>query len=405
MLLKIYKSMENSNHYFPWLLCAIWSVSAAFSVVGTQSAYAEDSSTPTVNQAESSKLSPSDDGWADLSEFIDKAYGFMPLIIPITEPAVGYGAAGALAFIDKPNTEDIAGFGRPNITVVGGLRTENGTKGGFAGDIRYWMDDRLKTMIGAVDASVNLDFYGIGLNDALTASPRRYNLDTQGGMLQANYRLHNSKYWLGLNYLLADTKIEFDVLPQLVDLPNYTKESRISGLTPSLIYDSRDTIFTPTAGSYYDLSVELYSQYLGSDFDFQRLNLTGIHYWPLHQKVTLGVIAGAIASFGDVPFYLYPFINLRGAPKMRYQGEQTAQVEAELRWQFWKRFSLIGFAGMGAAWNEFEKFENEKDVTTGGVGFRYEIARKYDLHVGIDAAFGPDGTAYYVQFGSAWMRP
>jgi glucose/arabinose dehydrogenase len=42
---------------------------------------------------------------------------------------------------------------------------------------------------------------------------------------------------------------------------------------------------------------------------------------------------------------------------------------------------------------------------TGGGGFRYELARKYKLHMGLDVAFGPDGPALYVQFGSAWMRP
>jgi glucose/arabinose dehydrogenase len=33
------------------------------------------------------------------------------------------------------------------------------------------------------------------------------------------------------------------------------------------------------------------------------------------------------------------------------------------------------------------------------------LARRYKLHMGIDVAFGPDGTAFYVQFGSAWFRP
>ena len=46
---------------------------------------------------------------------------FLPLAIPITEPAVGYGAAGGLAFISKPLAEAQAGFGRPNITIVGGI--------------------------------------------------------------------------------------------------------------------------------------------------------------------------------------------------------------------------------------------------------------------------------------------
>jgi hypothetical protein len=110
-------------------------------------------------------------------------------------------------------------------------------------------------------------------------------------------------------------------------------------------------------------------------------------------------------SFGDMPFYLRPYVTLRGAPVLRYQGEHAAKVEAELRWQFWKRFSLVGFAGTGVAWNDLEGFEATQSVTTGGGGFRYELARRYKLHMGIDVAFGPDGPAFYVQFGSAWFRP
>ena len=96
---------------------------------------------------------------------------------------------------------------------------------------------------------------------------------------------------------------------------------------------------------------------------------------------------------------------MRGAPVMRYQGDNVAQVEAELRWQFWQRFSLVGFAGTGVAWNDFERFNRTLTVVTGGAGFRYELARKYGLHMGLDVATGPAGQAIYVQFGSAWIRP
>ena len=44
-------------------------------------------------------------------------------------------------------------------------------------------------------------------------------------------------------------------------------------------------------------------------------------------------------------------------------------------------------------------------LVTGGTGFRYELARKYGLHMGVDVAFGPDGPVFYIQFGSAWARP
>jgi hemolysin activation/secretion protein len=90
---------------------------------------------------------------------------------------------------------------------------------------------------------------------------------------------------------------------------------------------------------------------------------------------------------------------------MRYQGESIAQIETELRWQFWKRFSVVAFAGVGVAWNDAERFDASRTVPTGGLGFRYELARKYGIHSGVDVAIGPDNSAVYLQVGSAWARP
>ena len=64
-----------------------------------------------------------DDGMLDISKFMEQRYGFLPIPFPITEPAVGYGGGGMLVFIDKPRSAGQAGFGRPNISLVGGLGT------------------------------------------------------------------------------------------------------------------------------------------------------------------------------------------------------------------------------------------------------------------------------------------
>ncbi len=351
-----------------------------------------------------SKFRSSEDGWLDVSGFLDQAYGFVPVVMPVTEPAVGYGAAGGLVFIDKPVGEAADGFGRPNLTVVGGLATENGTWGVLAGDVRHWLDDRLQTLAGLIYASVNLDFYGIGRDDVLKDNPLTYNLEPLGGLVHVKYRLGGSRVSVGLGYAFATTKISFDAPPATPRLPDFRSESRVGGLTTSLIYDSRDTIFTPARGAYLEASAGLFSQALGGDDEFQRVNLTAMRFLALRPELVLGVRCDAVMSFGDVPFYLRPFIALRGAQLMRYQGDHVAQIEAELRWQLWKRFSLVGFAGAGLAWNDFKRVENTLDVVTGGMGFRYELARKYGLHMGVDVAFGPDA-AIYVQFGSAWIRP
>jgi hypothetical protein len=70
------------------------------------------------------------DGAVDFSSFLASAYGFIPFMMPITEPALGYGLAGGPIFIHR----DIAALNRgepspPGMSVAGGMYTENGSWG------------------------------------------------------------------------------------------------------------------------------------------------------------------------------------------------------------------------------------------------------------------------------------
>jgi hypothetical protein len=93
-------------------------------------------------------------------------------------------------------------------------------------------------------------------------------------------------------------------------------------------------MFTPLRGTFVEVLFGIFSPALGGDDDFQRLQLTAIQYFPLLSALYLGLRGDGAATFGDAPFYLRPFISLRGAPIMRYQGDEVASIEAELRWQF-----------------------------------------------------------------------
>jgi Omp85 superfamily domain len=356
--------------------------------------------------AENEPPAPKDaDDWPDLSAFLNEKYGFFPVVFPITEPAVGYGAVGGVVFISKPLGAARAGLGRPNITFVGGMATENGSWGAFAADMRYWLDDRLQTLAGAAYASVNLDFHGLGKNSVLEDDPLRYQLGPAAAAVQARYRLGDTLLWAGLRYVFAVTEVSFDAPPGTDTLPDYAESSRVGGLTAVVSYDSRDNMFTPLRGTYLEASFGAFGAALGGDDQFERAVLVAIQYFPLPFGLFLGLRGDAAASFGAAPFYLQPFVMLRGVPLLRYQGETTTQAEAELRWQFHERFSLLGFAGGGAVWNDFAAVDSPRGVLSGGAGFRYEIAREYGLHTGIDLAFSQDTTAIYVQVGSAWMRP
>jgi len=381
------------------MLAAIAASVMSFAAVAT-AAEAEDEAKLPAKAAESDA-----DGWPDASDFLDKKYGFLPIAMPITEPAVGYGAAGGVAFLSAPLGSARAGLGRPNVTFVGGMGTENKSWGTFAGDMRHWLDDRIQTLVGMAYVSVKLDFHGLGENSLLKDNPVRYTLEPAAFALRARYRFGDTLFWAGASYAFATTEVLVDAPDEVPSIPDYDKRSRVGGITPSATYDSRDSMFTPTQGSYLEASCGVFGKALGGEDSFQRASITGIQYFALPQNLYLGFRADATAAFGDAPFYLHPYISLRGVPIMRYQGEEIAQLETELRWQFWGRLSVLGFGGVGSAWNDFEHVDSPQSVFAGGTGVRYELARRYGLHMGVDVAFSRDTTAFYIQVGSAWMRP
>ena len=177
---------------------AAWPASAQ--VPTGKSANEGSSGAPRPNAAAVSDVAAAEqDGWPDASAFLDKKYGFLPIAMPITEPAVGYGAAGGLMYLSKSFGDASAGLGRPNITFVGAMGTANKSWGVFAADVRYWLRDHVQTLFAVMYASINLDFYGIGKTDVLEDNPLRYNLNPRGGVAQAKYRLGETNFWAGVN--------------------------------------------------------------------------------------------------------------------------------------------------------------------------------------------------------------
>ena len=105
---------------------------------------------------------------------------------------------------------------------------------------------------------------------------------------------------------------------------------------------------------------------------------------------------------GNAPFYALPFISLRGIPMMRYQGKVVADTEVEARWNVSKRWSVLGFAGVGRATFRDDSLSDADSRWAGGAGMRYLTAKTLKLYTGIDIAKGPEEWVFYLQMGNAW---
>jgi hypothetical protein len=331
-----------------------------------------------------------EDGELDASEWLLEKKGFLPVPIIITEPAVGYGAGAALLWFRESLGERRAQGRLTPPDILGGAlaATENGTTlVGALGMVtfaqEYW---RWRGFIGRPD--VNLDFYGNAGDDLKIG----YNLQGWATTHLVQRRLGESENFVGARWNYLDFDARFDASRPL---PPGTGEGTIrsSGLGLFFEHDSRDNFFTPSSGLKFFVESVFYSPEIGSDEKYEIYRAYTLAYLPFARDFVLGGRADARAARGDVPFYQLPFIEMRGIPFFRYQNENVALVEAELRWNVTPRWALVGFAGYGKA---------DESASAWGVGFRRLVARRLGIYMGIDIAKGPEETAFYIQAGSAW---
>ena len=374
----------------------------------TQPANSQPADTqPSVAEKDVSLFRDPEDGAFDVSGFLSTKAGFLPLVIPITEPAVGYGAAAGLTFFDTPpkvvQTPDGPRVIPPNATAVFGMATENGSWAGGAGHLHTWNNGRIRYLIGGGYASMNLDWFGQG--DAFDGRAFSYNLEASALIQKLTFKLGDSDFFAGPTQRLLDTHSEFDrdsttdlgILPDQLD-------STISGVGGTLGYDTRDSLFSPTRGTKASLSLNWNDEAIGSDFDYGRVDAEVCQYFPLGGPFVLGLRGKASYVGEDAPFFDLAGVRLRGIQIGRYVDNAAVTTEAELRWDFARRWTAVGFGGVGWVADEFSLLDDADAQFAGGTGIRYLLARKYDLRMGLDVARGPEDWAVYITIGTGWLR-
>lgn len=357
-------------------------------------------------------LKDSTDGAFDLSDYIIDAKGFVPVPIIITEPALG-GFGGCLipVFLQKnpPYIDTVDGKVKitplaPNLTGGAALYTVNNTWALLGFRQGTLVKSRIKYTIGGGYANVNMSYY----RDVAQLGERefKFNIKTFPLLLQGTKRIGASYWYAGSKYLFLKTDLKYTGDPSIP--PEFAKEkdysSIVSQLGAVIELDKRDNIFTPNKGIKVHFDANRSDKVIGSDYDFWKLNYYSYGYAKLANKLTGGLRIDGQQAFGDVPFYMLPYLDMRGLPINRYQGNADILTEAELRWDFIRRWSLLFYCGAGKAFDDWSDFGDAKLVATYGTGFRYFIARKFGLRMGIDIAKGPDTWAYYIVFGSNWYK-
>ncbi len=314
----------------------------------------------------------------------------IPIVIPITEPAVGYGfVAGAMYFLPKKNPK----LQSDMIVGAAGLTT-NGTWFGGGGYLGFWKNDNLRYTGFTGYGQVTMDYYGFGEDN-----PIQFDQNVFVFLQQMNFRIGESDFFLGGKYQLTQIKID---QKNLDDVNSDDFSLLNSGLSFITEFDNLNNFLSPTKGTIIHLSYDQNLKILGSNRDWGTLNFFSHFFYPVNDYWIPSLRLASQLSAGNPPFYAFPYVELRGVAALRYQGKLTMVAETEQLINFGKRWGAVAFTGIGAAFKSIDNLKNEDLVWNVGVGARYLVSESLGVKLGADIARGPEEYAFYISIGSAW---
>jgi hypothetical protein len=351
-----------------------------------------------------SKFRDSLDGRFDASDWLLKQKGFLPVPIIITEPALGYGGGLAVAFFRNSIGEGKRDgrFVPPTIFGGAGFYTAGGSYGAGLGVFHPFREDRFRYRGAVAAASLDLKFYGFNPNGVLAEDPLAY---TIGGLFmyqKFQARVRESPFLVGAAYTFFSSKTRFDTsVPDEIS-PGDLKV-KIGGLGAGLEYDTRDNLLDARRGIDLAASATWYDKAFGSDEAFATAKVKGLFYAQPLTKWEIGLRLDGQYAWSDPPFFVKPYLSMRGLAALQYANNLAVLGESELRYAIDNRWTVLGFGGAGWVADTWSHLGDDSAVGAGGLGFRYLLVRQLGLRSGVDFAVGPGGEfAFYIQTGAAW---
>ncbi|MBC8385714.1 MAG: BamA/TamA family outer membrane protein [Candidatus Cloacimonetes bacterium] len=239
------------------------------------------------------------------------------------------------------------------------------------------------------------DFYGIG-NETVEDFKEEYKIQEiffrpsirrrlkHDFEIEFIYEIDNFKY----------LKTEKDGLLSSNTIPG-SRNCLLSGAGFSLIYDDRDNSFLTKSGNFVKLENVIFSQKIGSDYDFSQMKMDARKFFPIKKSQILSFQYLFTFSYGTVPFRKLSDIGskMRGYYSGRFIDNHQMLFRSEYKifpWQTGKK-KRIGFAAFvetGQVANELQDFGIADLKFCGGIGLRYILLFDEKLTLRLDYAVG-----------------
>lgn len=177
------------------------------------------------------------------------------------------------------------------------------------------------------------------------------------------------------------------------------------GLGATVIHDLRNSIFTPTSGHYYELSMIPKYNTLSKLYSSVRLDTR--KYLTFKERFVTAFRIVHESILGDAPFFDWAIHgsnpSARGYFFGRYRGRNLSALQAEFRTHLFWRIGMALFGGTSQVYENLGGLSSSPWKHNGGLGLRFLVDKTENTYLRLDYAIGIDNNVgFYIGFGESF---
>lgn len=270
----------------------------------------------------------------------------------------------------------------------------------------YFARDRWRVTAALGTMDINFQFY---LEDATASTGNFYDYSTKANfvVLQVQRNIYKRIYFgPTTSFMKSTTTFAF---PGVSGEDSVTV-SKLNNIGYIITNDTRNHVQYPTRGMFLNFKNQFYRNWAGSDFEFERYIVSYNQFFKLgkkDEKQVLAIRATFNVAAGDVPFEGQTVVggdDIRGYSEGKYRNDQVYTLQAEYRWNFYRRWGMVGFAGIASAVEKLSDIPDSDILPGVGAGIRFKMLPSEKINIGIDGAVGRGDYSITFRIGEAFGR-
>lgn len=291
-------------------------------------------------------------------------------------------------------------------TGVIGIYTEEKSYAFLTYSQLFFDEDRWRILAAAGTVDINFQFF---LDNPASSTGNFYDYSTRANLVMMQLQRNIFKrIYLGPTASLMKSTTTFG-------FPGASGEDSVHRTNLNYVgyivsNDTRDHVQYPTRGMFVNFKNQFYRSWAGSGYNFERYWITYNQFFKLSatsEKKILAVRGSFNIASGNVPFEGQTVVggdDIRGYSQGKYRNNQVYAMQAEYRWNFYKRWGMVAFAGVASAVAKLSDIPKNQLLPGIGAGLRFRMLPSEKINIGVDYGVGKDDYSITFRIGEAFGR-